>query len=889
MIQRTRTGSRVRHSAYGGECESTGALSDESLGAGDYEPLFEDVFGNGHEYDYVHAANEEGPSLVPERAEDTAVPDADCERCLVYVRTRLGEGLRSRVSEGVVGLFLKGHHAEYVALYGSALSIKEAYYVGDWVGEWRRKRPGLEHTEETEHSGSKSEERIAGLLTAFEYLANLKAKERVYEPEGEPVCGLEECRGLIGRIAGSETFKGLVNLRYETKLLGGKEAEIEDLLVRLFVADDRGGGNEFRRRVVEEAQRLVSVDVSGINDRLFLSGWTSAAVLERTRRSGPIRMLIDALDECNMKGNGKETRFSQLLSDLPCLTNAIVSLCGPAGSYAGLLCERDAVKIALIDRNGRPMGTAAFRNADMQGISAYLSNASTVCATAAHSSARYFIQRLGMRVLYVPYALSVFSGAKDFSVPANIAACIQNPFVYFSRIVYQNTGGMTVDQKSNYTSQELELVKRAIRTGLSIRKMDWRDAVSHQYGHALFHVLGLSLTDSYFDYGGVPNLAALSSVFSASAYANLTTYFVLADSNSPLDATPVHPQDYSLAAVLCKSACVIGGDRGGAGGAGSDSTDEAAAIRQAIGNLGLIRAVQLPEGAESLGAVKGALLSQPPAEFTGATDQQMFDDIVAELSGTVTGTVIKIGKGFYIAECRAAQPSQGRELKGCDKPVGTATVFLKTDCALSLNQTITVRITSKNLPTLSYNGELTATQQAQPDRFYLKHRLFRNTDHASLLRLMDADNCNVMARSSSEPGIIAVVCRLQAGIFLPIRLRVRANHDGSAPSFFHEGKIYQSLDSFIDDHVKKLYRTLYSVTAYAHFYKVEAAAIAYISEPSQYIRHAIVLSRHTPGCIEFLFANKRVLARLDASGLIYRDASFPSINAFIKYAKANFR
>ncbi|KAI4291980.1 hypothetical protein PAPHI01_1254 [Pancytospora philotis] len=880
IIQRSRLVKRPKRVLYESDYGSDDSISKGGDQAGEYEPLFVDVFGTGHEYDYIYAAEKESAPSMDHmlqtgdgRVDEAAFNAGYKEACAEFVRSRALGPLAAQITTELVGMCVDGFPPEYMAFYASQLSVKEAYYVCDLVGEYPAYRKMLEGRAR----GTDGDEKLPGFLSVVEYVNNLAAKERLAEPSGEVAGDAHSYKPLAMRISAKPVFRDLVNLQYEQLLLFKNSTATNGMLSRLFTTDEESQSNRVRGEVIEEARRLVSVDLKGINERLLISG--SITAQEASKHLNTAAPTVD----------GSACEFRTIFEDLPSLTNAIASLKGPEGSYAGIFHDRGFCKITCIDERGRAVGSAAFKDSDVAGILGYVSSSTNICITSTSAAVRYLIPKLGGSLIYVPRSLSFFGDLKEFSISYDIAFLAQNPFVYFSRLLYGSYFSGT-KQQSAYVPYRDTILKRAIRTALAAYKMDWKAALCHQYSHTLFYVLDLPLSQRYFDYAGVTSLEDLRTIFAPTSFASLATFFVLDDSSNPLDATPVHPKDYSLATVLCKSAYVIHKERDTAGYDGLGKNDDAQIVAELLENLHVLRDVRIPDGADALHSIKEMLLSKKPEPFRGATDRQIFNDVVCELGELAAGVVVKVGRDFYIVECAVASEESGHSVPR------TATVYIRKDSEYALNQLVTVRISGPSYQTLSYNGDIVDSPAAQSGRLYIKHRLFRNMDHGSLVRLMEQDNQKIMVRPSSEADCCVVICKLQSGVYAPIKVRVKqrgaaaggASDDGSW-EFVHNNHIYSGLDEFINDYIRRLYRIVYSITSYKHYYRSEAEALAYVGGSDQYMRYAVILSVQAPGCLEFLFANKRVLVRIEADRLVYKNHNFPSIDAFISFAKGTFK
>lgn len=638
---------------------------------------------------------------------------------------------------------------------------------------------------------------------------------------------------VINQVSNNPVFQDRVYKIYESNLILASNGGQSDLmsLYRYYLTDESNRSNEVRRFIIEEAYGNVCVDTGNIEKQLLATGLIG----------GTAEHLCSA---------------GALFDSLCSLTNAIASLQGAPGAYAGIFHNQKFCKIVLLGEAGEVLGMTAFRDNDYEGIRKYIASSTTICLASSSTGVKYVIQGLGVPVFYVPRSLSFFSDLGEYSVPCDIAALVQNPCIYFARIA--------LARASSAPHGCERITARAVCIAAAAHKLDWRATLRHRHGHALLTLLGLPFSQQYFDYMHVKCLDALRSAFDDVQFANLCTYFVLHESTNALDATDVHPKDYSMAVVLCKGALHLQG--------GADApSDDNGIVRRVLDSPGLLRMLTIPdEPANPWPSIVCKMLLAPRAPyFAGANDAQIFDDVVPVLGdGPLTAFIVHVGKDFSIVE------------------TGGASVYVRKAGEYSTNQVVKVRVLEKCLHMLNYVGEIVEDEEPGT-RHFLRHRLFRSLEQGALQRLMLRENQNVMIRPSAQEDQYVVVCRVHEDLFYSLRVQARENYAGDRILDFH-GQEYASFDEFLDGYVKRLYRTIWSIQGFKYFFPTEQAALEYLRSGGEYLKYAICFA-DTPGLMLFLFKNKKVVVKIDGECLVYRDARYRSLEEFISFAKMNFK
>jgi len=222
--------------------------------------------------------------------------------------------------------------------------------------------------------------------------------------------------------------------------------------------------------------------------------------------------------------------------------------------------------------------------------------------------------------------------------------------------------------------------------------------------------------------------------------------------------------------------------------------------------------------------------------------------------------------------------------------VDGACVYVHPDSpeGFEVNQIVKVRVTQPVYHMLNYSGELLVEAGSRCYQFE-KHRLYRNVPQGMLQHMLQTGTSNVLLRKSAEEGHCVLACRMPENNLFSYKLR----EDYGV--YYYERSIYETIDKFIEDYVKKVYALAKSVVCFKHFYSTAEEAQDYVSgrgkhaaDGNKYIRYAVCFSVGHPGYIEFLYAHKCVLVRIDKGGFVYRHETYSTLDHFISFAKRAF-
>lgn len=819
---------RTRHSAYVStrkryDSEST-STNDLSHGYGE---IFYSLFGSGNEYAYIYENNTEEDTTPIQESQHI-----DIDACFAFVQKEIPPRGFSGFSKQVVTDIINGFAPEYIAIYHNSLTAVECYYIQDTIAEFTRHAPAAKSSQEYES--------VEGLLPITQYIENLRAGERIYEPKGSISTSFgwdeddaellpKKYRTTISALSSHPVFIAAVTRSRKFERMGVNNAK--DVLVRFYSTESVDESNEVRSAIIEEASKLVSVDVAKINKDLLAQGMIS--------------------------NESESHRFDPRSHALQTLANAIHSLQGPIRTYAGLFLDKSVCKAVVLNEHGEVTHRASFRANEHIKIHEFIPVGATTCLTSNTPAVRYFIHKVENPMFYVPLSFSLFPEEGAYSVPTNIARAVQNPLVYFSRFALSNPSLCPV-------------YRRAISIASSIIKPDWTGMYNYASGSALFEILGIPLSNEHFDYAGVRSFDDLRTGYDDITFANIGTFFSLSSSSNLLDGTHVHPKDYSWATVVCRGAC----DRTGEG-----SLSGSQVVQNVLENPRLLHQLALPDEEVSIpngmkpSVLRTMLLDSGYPLFEGATDQQIFCDVVPALGegSSYDGVVFKEGDDFYLVDANGA------------------TVYVRKDrcpdTEFSLNQIVKIKITNTSYHMLSFGGEILAEPGAAMQHF-ARHRLYHAGDQQTVEAYIRDEGMNVLVRGSSSPSCCVVICRIEDYLFFSYRLH-EGELDGRICYRYYEN-VYESLDIFVQKFVAGVYQLVQCIRNFKYFYNSREEAFGYLREPGKYVKYAICFSRKNPGFIEFLYGSKQALARVDGDGLQFKDLKFSRLEEFLAYAKQNF-
>ena len=882
IIQRKRPNNRSTR-FHSDSASSDGIVSDSNVVEGDFEPIFFEIFGNGDEYNYIYEEKDEQKDEPTKAESEVIVSD-----CYKYINS-FYKGFKNffqDFSQDCIRDLTEGYSPEYLAFHMNRMTIKELYFTKDLIEEFKKynmspnKSADLDtYTSTILFNGKQTDQNLSGILNISEYQQNLLNFECVITPKTNIDLPFE-LSSFAKESGWGDRSLPFIGLDTQTNFCLSP-TDTENLL------------NFFKKSILQLSTNPIFIDrvmksrtIELIEPDLAQNSVFSLSFLQKLYSSGKggvddsIRNLIIEQAYNTVKISQQEienpllsTGFMNSQNSLSELVNIIVSLQGKPGSYAGVYLDNGLFSVVKIDQYGNIEKTSVFRDFQVNELSSFLQDTQNVILTSTTPNVKYIIQNTNINFMYLPKSFSYFTDLKELSIPYYIALVVQNPVLYFSKVLYNLKNNIPV--KFKQVSQTI--LERSILIACAMRKIDWKNTLEHKFGYTFFNLLGIDLTDKNFNIENLNKLESLNQIFDKIKFANICTFFCLEDSENPLDRTSVHPNNYSLASIVCqglyhkllndKSDAIMNNEKLDV------MKDQSKIVNLIINQPSLLEHFITPlnaseEERNSLIDMKKILMRVNEVSFSGASDIQIFEDILPfiELNRIYSGTISKVGNDFFL----------------CD--VNNATVYVRKSTELSTNQIVDIEITGRRPEMLSYEGIIVDPRQQVVNKFRT-YSLFKNLDQHSLEKYMEANGCNFLLRSSSTPSHCVFVCRLDQGLFLS--LKIKECYENATFHYEFKDEKYDSLNKFMDLYVKPIYGHLSKILNFKYYFKTQEEALNYLQTPGEYVKYCIVLSREAIGFIEFLILGKKFFIKLDGPKLVFKNYRFGSLDELISFFKVN--
>lgn len=881
IIFRKRPASR-KINRFSDESASSEIVDRSEIVEGDFEPLFFEIFGDGNEYSYIYKKKRDNEEQ--ENIRDKC--EINIPECYAYIYqflqgfSVLFKGFDSEMLQELV----EGYSPEYLSFHLGKMTVKELYFIKDMIDEFKEQAFGTQTKQ-----AAANDLRIQGFITCTEFVANMEGFESVFRPQGNIDIPFD--------VGASATKDGFDNEWDYDEIQG---LEIEKPVPALSDIDRDRISKYFKKTIAQIASHptfikraMYSAIISILEPSFCKDSVHSLAFLQKLYCSGQddmadqIRRTVIqkaweavAMDRASVERRLMEQGMVGGQGSLQELVDLVISLRGRAGSYAGVYLDRSLFSAVKIDNSGNFVDSAIFKEHDVSELQAFLSDTDNVCLTSTSPTVKFAFQHAGINFLYVPRKLSFFDDYKELSIPYNIALAVQNPLLYFSRLWYNLSNGYPV---CNYYSIDPGLLERGIPIACAACKADWVSTLSHRFGFVLFSLLRIDISDPYFSFEKLDALESLKHVFDKVKYSNVCTYFNLLSSGNPLDRTLIHPSNYSMATILFKSAyhslLNIRHESIMSLAHLDLEKDEKKIVELFVNQPGLLASYSIAgmdgdKDLQTLANLKKIMLREGEVHFAGASDIQIFDDVVPHLeqNKTYIGTVTKVGSDFYLCQTM------------------DATVYVRKNSELTLNQIVNVEITGSNTAALNYSGNIVEDEGIKADRFR-SHFLFKDMPYDALERYMRESNSSLSIRPSSTPGCCCVVCKIGEDLFFTYKLKEETikSEDGFEILYEFKGQQYPSIDAFIDDYIKKTYKMISSIISFKYYFANPVQAQKHTEEPGEFVKYAIILSRKVPGYLEFLLCGKRVLAKIEGDRLVLKEHSFNTLDDLIRFVKTHIK
>ncbi|OQS54331.1 hypothetical protein EHP00_1036 [Ecytonucleospora hepatopenaei] len=834
--------------------------SEESLIDGEdmdyeqYDSLFFDIFGTGKEYNYIYEKEEE--DITDNKLEQDYLDEEECKE---YVKKCI-----STVEYKVVEALFLGECLEYVAFHLGKSTLKEVLNVQRHVNDYK-KYALLKREEKYKNANLPDTLRALkiyqpmakslnyeGLLSVEKFIENVISNERLNEPYGSLKENFEDSHDFnlfvhelstncifVDRIYGFmeeniisyNTFdiNRVVSLTKENNLHG---------LQKLFRSDIDTKGNEIRDKIIRRA-------------------------FEKTNKSYLSELEGILLKNGQIPGNGS----------LQECANMLISLKGRPGKYFGLFYDKNMIFIVSYDEKGTFLEKKSFRaSSHRQDALDYLYNAQNVVFCSNSPAIRGFIDALQCPCYYLPKIYSFFDDQKEFSIASNIVQCVQNPVLYFSRVLYENKKARTwkfisINEGMQVIQIDSNILTQAITIAAAYDKLDWINTLNHKYGFTFLKLIGIFLSSKGIDFTSITNLQQLNTDnFTTDQVNKIYTFFKLESSKNKLDRYNLHPRNYpvlhSIAGALASSHDFTG-------------TQEEQ-LNFLFDNINL--ALSLNFDIESTGtfihplSAMGMIMHRDKF-FHGVPDFMVFYDIVPEIEmtkapsgssyiGLASGVVIDVSETFAVVD------------------VNNIRVYINDPYKIAIQDVVNVKITGPSYSTLNYNGSLDYT--VNQEHYYKSHPLFREKV---------PDDMSVCIRESiSNKSSCVVVSKISEGFYFQFLLKevivencvkynlIKGNID----------LIYNSIDDFLNLYLYPYNAFLHKLSTFKYFMQTEKDAEDYMSEKGSYRKYCCYLDKNAPGILVVLFAEFKLNLKIELNFLFYKKKMYGSMEEFANYCKKTY-
>ncbi|KAL6121284.1 hypothetical protein NUSPORA_01822 [Nucleospora cyclopteri] len=845
--------------------ESSSNLVEDEEYENELDPLFLEIFGTGHEYDYIYENIEE--EELDERKTEIEYDEEDCCK---YVRKYF-----LNVEKETIDLLLKGNCVEFVAFHCDKGTIKEIWELEKRVEEYKEyvqlKSKNKQNVGDTLYAlklykGENENLKFPGILPINKFAENLLNQERIYEPEGEIRDDFEK----------SAEYK-------KTVIAIGNNNIFRDRIYRIYyeIIREELEHSEFTAKKEELTNQIVTKAKTKVTENLlkFFIGEINK------QYSLCNQIIIDAFMQIDIniisEIHAELTESGQIggAGSLQEAVNLLVSLKGRDGEYVGLFMDQKLIKLVVISRDAEIISRHIFNAWETNKVYECINNRPIVI-TSNNPNVKFLMSDLKTACYYLPKCFSVFREEGEFSIPYDVACCVQNPVLYFSRVIFKFGDFLyfnDLDFKNNVAHGILYkkiLLEKAVKIAAAVDNLDWTLTLRHKHGFHFLKLLDISLIDKPYDFESIKEMSKLETVFNSVEMNKIYTYFVLNNSKNRMDALNIHPMNRRVIKVIAD--CVFN----------LNQTDfhQDDPISFLIDNFHLTQNLNFDNLTHTgfIHPMKAlGMIEKREKFFPGATDEMIFKDTVVKICNLspvkndykkYSGTVYKIGNDFYLID------------------VNGATVYVKKYLSLELNQIVQVEIIGPNYPTLSYNGEIIVKDEERIN--FKNHRLYINQNEEEILKKGSV----LFVRNSSHRNCCVVVLRLDEKVMLKYRLEEKSANNETTYLLKRPEKEYSfdSIDEFIEKYLKLVERFIQKISNFKHFKINPTEAENYvkgegeISQVDTTGKYALFLSEKHPGYLELLFGHLKVLVRIELNYLVHKGQKYRSVEELTNYFKRNY-
>ncbi|ADM11925.1 transcriptional accessory protein [Encephalitozoon intestinalis ATCC 50506] len=839
--------------------------SSESISSIDYEDrnsLFYEIFGTGDEYRYIledensESTEETNSGNVNALEYDPIDLDGVCEYAMNNMEIK-PESLRK-----VIELLGKGYSIHFVLLHNGieGISIEEGYKIVDIFDEYKEFANSKKRVEERygsdplfqsikdiralrwyygykKHLG-KNLDLPGELLSAEEFCENIRTKKKIHEPlDSSSFPRFEEEGELIQRISLHPIFRSALEVIFKSYGVRNErnELEVRDEIIKRDLIDfylsdisSEDPWNRYRESIVRSSVEKVSKEV----------------------------VIPSILKKMEAEAMKKEI----FLETIDRIVNGSIGIKGDGTYVCGVTKEKKYLKAVAVDFEGDLVDSITVKEDEENELLGFIEKFNPCCIAVSGftTSIRYLMKTLSSwNPLYVEGRIAQMKSQDTYSFCCNIARIIQCPEIEYSDMLNKN---IIYIQGLLPRNVIIETIKRGILTAISVVGVDANYLLNNKRKEGLISLIPVSNAskNNLFSLKNVAKLEDLKSLCENEVeYDNLTTYlriypgvFSGVSGGEPLDSTPVHPKNYSVARKLC-------------GNTWKRELDNEKASAPSI-----------PECSDPLAMdVYRALEDGERPIYSGFPDHLIFEELTGS-NGSLVGKVIegrisKCGNTYYLVSSDSTPASiYVRKTKGQEE--------------FFLNQLVTVKIEYMNDYLLSYTASFTISGPKKPHHSrFMTHPLFKDLNSEESEKYLKKNSSSILLRRSRKDGTPVVVLRVTDSIYVHIKIQ-------EAEKYYYKGNSYDDLDELISRVAKKMLTNVKNIKNHKYYFEDEEKLLDYLNQGGSYIRYGFFFSEKYPGKLCMMYRNGRNYKEYITvdDNLVYEGKSFENLDEFIKYRKS---
>lgn len=818
----------------------------------DSDSLFYEVFGLGNEYDYIYKNN----AIEKIDISDEIDISIDENECYNYVKKYI-----ENVDISIVGHLLNGECIEYIAFHLDKGYVIDIIEIKNYIDEYKSFKKLIKNTNYNEKylidnfqalklfCEPEKDVFVDGLLSTSQYIENIINGCSIYKPIGElspQFCNSPQYSTIIKQLATNSVFIERVHRLYEKSIkefairysINRSLASIKDMVIQdieniylrkleiFYLSDADIRNNGVRRNIIKNAFHY-------INNNCFYDIYNHLQV------SGQIEGENGLVDLCNMLISIKKSDVS-----------------------IGIYMDKTILYIVEISNYGKITTQKAIKISELDSYKKYLIASSSIVVCSNTPNIKKLVDTFNLSCIYLPHSFSVFNDEKEFSHAYNIVSIVQNPIIYFSRIIYEkkhfSLNNKTVDHS---------ILQQAITIVAATDKLDWHVVFNHLYGFTFIKLIGIKLNAIQMNIENIQSFNQLNAYISNPVHLNkIFTYFKIAKSKNILDRYNLHPQDYSIVHALSQFIVEKNNYNG----------TEDQKINYLLENICKVNNSELNQiknfSVTELKRVTDILKSQLYI-FQGVNDKMVFNDIFSMnivdipsnkngILGTSTGIIFSRTKNYLLVDIH-----------------GVKVWCRDTTDKYEVNQIVDIEILNPVWSKLLYYGRILSKQY--PEAHFKHHQLYRT---------YIPNNMQIFIRESmSNKNACVVVLKIEKDLYFQYKLIEQIYDNIASYKLVINDEIsysYDTIDSFIIQYLEPLNHFIHHLTTFKYFKKSKEEAERYIKEEGEFMKYACFFSKDMPGYITMLFGKFILKLKIDLNQLIFKDnRKFRSLEEFSTYCK----